>query len=90
MNTPNIPQPATLAQPYLVERLGWYAQACAHAERLLALWYLQPYGTPDADAVWSGHWALKNEADKYARELRASGALLYAWDGSAVLQGGAA
>lgn len=62
---PTTPPPTaagTLAQPHVAQHLGWFAQASAHAERLLALYRLQP----EADEMHLGHCALQRRA----RELR--------------------
>lgn len=81
---------STLIQAWVVDRLGWHAQVTAHAERLMAMWRLHAQGSPDADALWDGVCALKTEASEQAQALRDLGALLYAWDGSTALRGGAA
>ena len=89
MNTTATPAPAltgTLAKPYIAERLGWYDEACRHADALLAMRRKRGAATPASAALFAGYWALMKEANYHLNALREQGALLFAWRGSRALQ----
>ena len=89
LNTTATPAPAltgTLAKPYIAERLGWYDEACRHADALLAMARKRGAGTPAYDALFAGYWALTKEANDHVDALRERGALLFAWRGSRALK----
>ena len=75
-----------LAKPYIAERLGWYAEACRHADALHAMYRKRAAGTPAYDALFAGYWALTKEANDHVDALRERGALLFAWRGSRALK----
>lgn len=89
MNTTATPAPAltgTLAKPYIAERLGWYDEACRHADALLAMSRKRVAGTPAYDALFAGYWSLTKEVNDHVEALRERGALLFAWRGSRALK----
>lgn len=89
MNTTATPTPAltgTLAKPYIAELLGFYDEACRHADALLAMRRKRAAATPAYDALFAGYWALTTEANHHLDALRERGALLFAWRGSRALK----
>ncbi len=66
-----------------------FDRECREAELLLRM-FDRRKASPERDALWSGYWALQQTAKETAENIRKRGGLLFAWEGSTALTGGAA
>ncbi|MGB3068463.1 MAG: hypothetical protein WBC18_07945 [Ottowia sp.] len=92
---PTIERLGTLAREYVSKYLIWITEDQQHAHLLKQMHDKRKAGQA-RDAIWSGYWTLKGQAERYTTELRDMGGLLYVGQASAieaarrVLKGGAA
>ena len=66
-----------------------FAKESAAAVRLHGMWLHHKAGA-ERDALLEGYWALCKAARATAEHIRLRGGILFVWDGSAALNGGAA
>lgn len=70
--------PAKLAAPYALVDLRLMNEAAIAAERLRAMFLKRKAKTPESDALWDGHYALKTVARNHAERVQKEGLLLFA------------
>ena len=88
--TQNTPPTGTLATANLADIwLPAYHDVVRDADILRTL-YERTKQQAAADAIWHGYCALLERARQDLQAIRECGGLLFAWSGSAAVQGGAA
>uniref|UniRef100_A0A1A7GDR9 Uncharacterized protein n=1 Tax=biofilter metagenome TaxID=1070537 RepID=A0A1A7GDR9_9ZZZZ len=85
----------TLSEEYVSKYLIWIAEDQQHA-RLLEQLHDKRKAGQHKDAIWAGCWVLKGQVERFIKELRDMGGLLYVGQAPAIeaarrlVKGGAA